>query len=960
MAALIICILITGCQINAEKTFQPVHEEQVTPNWYVAPCGNDTWSGTLAKPNDQNTDGPFATIERARDEIRKVKKQGGLLKGGAVVEILGGRYELTKPVELTAEDTGTAESPIVYRARQGDDVHITGGRIVAGWKPVTDPLVLNRLNPSARGKVFQCDLKFQGITEYGDLGLDAAWELQVWLAKIDGQGEDAMGSAYASVGKNVRPRMEVFFNDKPMEISRWPNEDFIKIEEVLGKTEINVRGVKGCKEGIFVYEGDRPKRWVDEKDAWVQGYWFRDWAEQRHKIESIDLNKHIISVIPPYHNYGYRKGQWFRGFNLLSEIDMPGEWYVDRQAGILYFWPPGELDKGRVEVSMAPALFTMTDTSHVTIRGLLLEAARGTAVAINRGQHCRVIGCTFRNLGNHAVTIVDGKENDVIGCDMHGMGGGGIYLIGGDRKALIPAGHFAGNNHIHHFGRWDRMYRPGLFLSGVGLRASHNLIHDAPHAAILFGGNDHLIEFNEIHNVCNESHDCGAIYAGRSWTLRGHVIQYNYLHHLYGKDGGPCNGIYLDDLFSSAMVQGNVFYQVLRPVFLGGGRDNIVQNNVFVDCPKAMHIDARALGWCGPHADGRIKEALEKGTIAGVRYKEPPFSTRYPQLINLLDDEPKKPKGNIVRRNIFWQGQGENLRRVAGAEGIKETWWDDIAPVIRSLVKIEDNLINEDPKFVDIQAGNFQLCEESPAWKLGFQRIPVEKIGLYQDECRASWPVKHQVRSVNTLKIHKILFLGNSITRHAPSPAIGWLGDWGMAASAEEKDFVHLITGSLSKTAGTAPEIMVKNIAEFERQYATYDVDGKMKEIFEFDADLIIVAIGENVPNLDSDDAKVQFKNSLMKLLNGLKTDHHPVIIVRSCFWPNQAKDLILKQACQEVGGMFVDIGHLGKDESNYARSERKFTHSGVAAHPGDKGMQAIASAILDTINKQQGRGMGK
>ena len=716
--------------------------------FYVATQGDDAWSGTLVKPNGGRTDGPFATMERARDAIRAMKRTGGLPKDGVVVEIIGGRYELIKPVELAAEDSGTAESPIIYRARPGDEVHISGGRVLTDWRPVTDPVILDRLEPVARGKVFQTDLRAQGITEYGDLGLDAEAELQLWLAKVDGQGEDAMGSAFASRGKIVRPRLEVFFNNQPMEISRWPNNDFFKIQEVLGKTEIDVRGTKGCKEGIIVYEGDHPKRWVNEPDAWVEGYWFRDWAVQRHKIASLDVEKRTIAVAPPYHDYGYRKGQWFRGFNLLSEIDEPGEWYIDRQAGILYFWPPSELAKGSVEVSMSPGLFRLIDASHVTIQGLLFEATRSTAITIKAGQQCRIVGCTFRNLGNHAVTIFDGKEHGVIGCDMHGMGGGGIYLVGGDRKKLAPAGHFAENNHIHHFGRWDRMYRPGIFMSGVGLRASHNLIHDAPHSAILFGGNDHVIEFNEIHNVCNESHDCGAIYAGRSWTLRGHVIRHNYLHHLSGKDGGPCNGIYLDDLFSSATVQGNVFYQTLRPVFLGGGRDNIIENNVFVDCPKAMHIDARALGWCGPHADGRIKEATEKGTIAGVHYKDPPFSTRYPQLVNLLDDEPKKPNGNIVRRNIFWQGQGENLCRVANGQPIKDTWWDDMEAKIKPLVEIEANLINEDPKFVDEKAGNFQLRKDSPAWKLGFQRIPVENIGLYQDDCRASWPVVHPVRAM--------------------------------------------------------------------------------------------------------------------------------------------------------------------------------------------------------------------
>ena len=722
--------------------------------FYIATFGNDAWSGKAAKPNAEKTDGPFATIERARDEIRRLKGNGGLPKEGVVVEILGGRYEVTKPIELTAEDSGTAESPIVYRARPEDVVRISGGRFVTGWKTVTAPDVLNRLDPSARGKVYRSDLKAQGIGTYGDLGLDAAWKLQTRLATRHYQGEYTMGSAQASVGKKVEPRMEVFFDDRPMQIARGPNDGQITLEEPLGETVRDVRGRKSRVEGIFRYEGDYPKRWLDEKSAWVCGSWCRDWAEQRHPIKSLDPDKRVIAVHPPYHYYGYHKGQWFYGFNILAELDRPGEWYVDQETGTLYFWPPGRIDEAKVEVSMAPGLFILKDTSHVTIRGLTLLATRGTAVAIDNGRDCRVVGCTFRNLGNHAVTILEGKENGVVGCDMYGMGGGGIYLVGGDRKTLTPAGHYAENNHIHHFGRWDRMYRPGVMLSGVGNRVSHNLIHDAPHSAILFGGNDHVIEFNEIHNVCFESHDCGAVYAGRSWTLRGHVIRYNHLHHLYGKSGGPCNGIYLDDLFSSAVVEGNLFHQVLRPVFLGGGRDNIVQNNVFVDCPKAMHIDARALGWCGPHADGRIKEAEEKGTIAGDRYKEPPFSTRYPKLVELLDDEPKKPKGNIVRRNIFWQGQAENLRRVAGGKPVEETWWDDIASSIRPLVRLEDNLINEDPKFVDQQAGNFQLREDSPAWKLGFQKIPVEKIGLYEDECRASWPVKHEVRSAHQIPGH--------------------------------------------------------------------------------------------------------------------------------------------------------------------------------------------------------------
>ncbi len=203
---------------------------------------------------------------------------------------------------------------------------------------------------------------------------------------------------------------------------------------------------------------------------------------------------------------------------------------------------------------------------------------------------------------------------------------------------------------------------------------------------------------------------------------------------------------------------------------------------------------------------------------------------------------------------------------------------------------------------------------------------------------------------------HKGLFLGNSITMHGPKQDIGWTGNWGMAASTEEKDFVHIVVRSLPKRTGAAPEVMIKNIAEFERQYATYDAEAKLKDALTFGADIIILAIGENVPGLNSEGSKLQFGNGLRKLLRGLRADKHPTIVVRSCFWPNQAKDQVLKQVCQELGGVFVDIGRLAKDESHYARSERKFEHAGVAAHPGDKGMAAIAGAILEAINKHQGK----
>ncbi|NQT53286.1 right-handed parallel beta-helix repeat-containing protein, partial [bacterium] len=530
--------------------------------------------------------------------------------------------------------------------------------------------------------------------------------------------------------------IELFFQDRPMTLARWPNDGFIRITGLAEPGTVNVRGTKGSKAGKFMYDGDRPRRWAGEKDPWVHGYWFWDWSDQRHPVESIDTAKHIIAVKPPYHSYGYRVGQWFYGLNLLSEIDQPGEWYLDRQAGLLYFWPPASVKTGRAVVSVIPTLVTMKDASHVSLGGMVLENCRGTAVSASGGTHVAIQAYTMRNLGGYAVRISGATDSGVFGCDIYGTGEGGISLSGGDRKTLTPARLVADNNHIHHYGRWNRMYKAGIHLSGVGNRASHNLIHNAPHMAISFGGNEHVIEFNEIHSVCHESNDAGAMYAGRNWTMRGTVVRHNYLHHINGFEGRGCVGVYLDDMFCGTTITGNVFYKVTRAAFIGGGRDCSVTNNIFVDCPRALHIDGRALGWAKGHSEGWVKEGREKRTHLGIKFLEPPYSTRYPPLKTVLDDEPFAPKGNVVARNIFVGKQ-----------------WNDINHQAKKYVTLKDNLIDEDPHFVAAPPKSFVLKDDSPAYKLGFQRIPVGKIGLVNDGQRASWPVTHAVRPMVEAKV---------------------------------------------------------------------------------------------------------------------------------------------------------------------------------------------------------------
>ncbi|HOW68688.1 MAG TPA: glycoside hydrolase family 127 protein [Candidatus Paceibacterota bacterium] len=230
---------------------------------------------------------------------------------------------------------------------------------------------------------------------------------------------------------------------------------------------------------------------------------------------------------------------------------------------------------------------------------------------------------------------------------------------------------------------------------------------------------------------------------------------------------------------------------------------------------------------------------------------------------------------------------------------------------------------------------------------------PIKSVTLIPYGCAkfrvSMFPVTSEPE-VQSSAVRKILFLGNSITLHGPKADIGWTGNWGMAASSEGNDYVHLVASAVAQHTGFEPRILVKNIADFERSYATYDVEEQMKDFFAFDPDLVILAIGENVPALESEDARSQFKTGVLRILSGLLAKRHPLIVVRSSFWADPVKDDAIKQAAQEADVIFVNAGPLGRETANIARSERSFTHAGVGAHPGDRGMKAMADAIIQAI----------
>ena len=692
---------------------------------YVSPEGNDAWSGRGPAANAARTDGPFATLERARDELRR-RREAGAANEPFTVHVRAGRFALERPLRLDARDSGTATAPVVWRGYRDEHPLILGG------KPIRDFV-------AHEGKILKADVNTQGFkgVPFRLLLCDGQQQILARYPNYDPQNPYGGGWAYV-------PGAPV-----PM-YSDIPGED----KRTLPFADPDARS------------------WSNPTEAEVMVFPRYNWWNNLVRIASLDPATRTIKLAADC-SYAIRPGDRYYVRNVREELDAPGEWYLDRAKGTLYFWPPAGANLGTV---FAPTLRTLVElaegTAHVTLRGFVFEGCEGTAITMQNTRHCRVVASTIRNVGDYqgnGVSITGGTDNGVLGCDLHHIGRSAITLAGGEQRTLTSAGNFADNNYLHHTGL---LYKQGVgvSLTGVGQRASHNLIHDCPRFAIQFMGNNHLIEFNHVRHVNLETADTGAIYTGgRDWLgARGSVIRYNFFHDMlgYGLEKGKwvsphfAWGVYLDDNTGGVTVFGNIVARAVRGgIHLHNGRDNTVENNVFIESAQQQ---IQLSGWTDQHRYWTTHSPTMIAAYESVQdqpaWRAMPHMELHPRDAVLPDHTIMA--GNTFSKNIvYWQNRtaayvsarsfsfthnsiDRNLIWHGGAPlrtGQKSPQGDEWAAW--QAAGMDRHSVIADPKFVDAAHDDYRLQPDSPAFALGFQRIPIEKIGPYASGDRASWPI---------------------------------------------------------------------------------------------------------------------------------------------------------------------------------------------------------------------------
>ena len=603
------------------------------------------------------TDG---SIEEVRDLIREARGNGDEKHFTVLIE--DGEYNITQ-LAFDERDHDTT-----YRSRDGGVILSGGLRLDPKDFTVPGDDVLARLSAEARENVRMIDLTALGLGPE-DWGKMYSFGAFTSAAKYD-DGEGPLPC-------------ELFCGGRRMTTARYPNGDaWLELGKVLDMgdtyddygdgTENNPewQALRSPRGGTFAMDKETAGRavsWATLDDVWMFGCFKWDWADMATPVQAVDDKKGTVTT--RYAScFGFEKGRTYYFYNVLEELDAPGEWYLDREAWLLYLWPPADdFDNARVDLSLSTkTLVTGENLKNLGFVGLTLQCTRGSGIGLS-GDSLLVDHCLVQNLAGTGVSVA-GYNNTVSDCEVRHVGREGIGISGGDQATLTPGNNKAVNNLVHDWPEIFMAYNGGIRISGTDNLAAHNELYNSPHTAIFFNGNNHVIEYNLIHDVCLETDDAGAIYDGRSFfNSWGTVIRYNLICNLGSRSRTP-NGVYLDDGLSGVSVLNNLLINVPGlAIVASGGRDLAIQGNVAVNAGEPIHYnqsrrdgalatDPNAFAYEATGPGGSMLRALE-----GSPWQTDIWKEAYPELAVLSTDhadieEPSfaaNPANSSVTGNAF-------------------------------------------------------------------------------------------------------------------------------------------------------------------------------------------------------------------------------------------------------------------------------------------------------------------
>ena len=668
---------------------------------YVAPSGNDKAAGTQRAP--------FATLSKARDAVRALKRTKKVPAGGVRVLIHRGVYRLAEPLALGPEDSGTASAPITYAAAPGEHPVISGGRVIKGLHRDADGAWSTMLPQAADHKwVFR------------ELFVNGRRYIPARSPNV-GQYHIARGVA-APGGSNLARDRFVF---RGGDLQAWPN---------LSDVELHI---------IFSWNGGTfPIKAIDPQTRLVTLGGPAVWGLPK---EGMATNSYIVENAP-------------------GSCDASGEWQLDRVTGQLRIIPFGDEDLSKAEV-VAPACERLIDAEgagadkryveYVNFDGLSFqhadwslpatgssspqaESTLGAALEFHAARHCALTNCEITRVGRYGVWFdLDSSYNTVQHNHMHDLGGGGVRIGNAERPGgydRIADHNLVDNNFIHNGG----LIHPGatgIYMAyGCNNTFSHNEVCDMRYTGISLGWTwdiyysgtrENVVEYNHVHHVMRTLEDGGGIYS--LGLTPGSVIRHNVVHDVGTPPNAIGHGIYIDGGSSGLLVENNLCYDC------GDGGIRIQHGT---SCITVLNNISAFCGF-GLGADSERTNIFEYN-IVYLDGKGTPF----------YDVPSWQTYNKIIDYNVYWRADGKPITFLSfpweewqKKEGIADIWYTP---------RMDRHSRMADPLFVNAARRDFRLQPKSPALALGFRPIDTSTVGLYGDKSWTALPATYSLSPLSS------------------------------------------------------------------------------------------------------------------------------------------------------------------------------------------------------------------